>query len=603
MGNRIDTRVVLGSLRYKSATNTNLMFKIPFAQTTKENIEFDRSLDISLAQVFDNERQKSDTFRPTCKFSILFKNSYVGSSTYTPLLNNLSYVNAAYSAAQNCPPNPNVLWSGFPQYNEFDFIRTDYNVSGYTTPDSNGGVHINFVPKSASTYNWSFYTSYPYENNYNKHLEAVDSKTNQLLTWVSSDGIPFVIDSSQLNGQNLISFRCPMKHGLSEGEFVKLNFNYNGIDTFVVYSLGTEYYGSDEYVFNIQNVGYHTGVFNNGTTGVFKRIIDLENKQETTSKYYVRVHKILTSSEDSVLVKAGFDQNIFGSKKIYESSGYTPNKMSRVSIRDGAQSYNLSLNTDININPLRDNQKRPITELFFTTIWKGYFGLTFGVPKANDPTQYYGLKEGYGFNLPLVNGKPSHWWDNATSNSDTNFPLGIIPSNSQIKFTYIKTLMTGDTFDGDYCEWNDIEQKERVISDLYHKIKFNPNVFQINPQTPSNPFGYYYKPLNKITLRVYSEYVEEGDKKNIAGVPDYSYYSSNLNTFLWRDLYTYGYIDPTGLGVNYPFVNDTHYPFTDIIFRIIPEGTNYIEDTISAGSSTTSGLYGTINQPKKDNCE
>jgi hypothetical protein len=609
MGNRIDTRVVLGSLRYKSATDTNLMFNIPFVQTTKENVEFDRSLDISLSQVFDDERQKSDTFRPTCKFSILFKNSYVGSSTYLPLLNNLSYVNADVSAALNCPPNPSVLWSGYPQYNEFDFIRTDYSVPGYTTPDINGNLHVKFVAKSASTYNWSFYSSYPYDNNYNKHMEAVDSKTGQLLNWVCSDGIPFVIDNTLLNGQNLISFRCPMKHGLSEGAYVKLNFNYCGIDTFAVYSLGTEYYGSDEYVFSIQNVGFTGTTFHSGTNGTFKRIIDIENPQESLSKYYVRVHKILTSAEDSVLVKAGFDQNIFGSKKIYESSGYTPNKVARVSIRDGAQSYNLSFNTDININPLRDNQKRPITELFFTTIWKGYFGLTFGV-NANDPTQYYKLKEGYGFNLPLVGGQPSHWWDNGTTNSDTNFSigsytttLGVTPTNSQIKFTYIKPLMTGDTFDGDYCEWNDIEQKERVISEMYHKIKFNPNVFQINPKVPSNPFGYYYKPLNKITLRVFSDYVEEGDKQNIVGVPDYSYYSSNYNSFLWRDLYTYGYVDPTGLGVNYPFVNGTHYPFNDIIFRIIPEGSNYIEDTISGAYNNTSSIFGTITQPKKDNCE
>ena len=36
MGNRIDTRVVLGSLRYKSAPDTNLMFNVPLIQTNKE---------------------------------------------------------------------------------------------------------------------------------------------------------------------------------------------------------------------------------------------------------------------------------------------------------------------------------------------------------------------------------------------------------------------------------------------------------------------------------------------------------------------------------------------------------------------------------------
>ena len=35
-----------------------------------------------------------------------------------------------------------------------EFIRTDNNVVGYTVPPNN---HINFVNKSASTYNWTHY--------------------------------------------------------------------------------------------------------------------------------------------------------------------------------------------------------------------------------------------------------------------------------------------------------------------------------------------------------------------------------------------------------------------------------------------------------------
>jgi hypothetical protein len=133
--------------------------------------------------------------------------------------------------------------------------------------------------------------------------------------------------------------------------------------------------------------------------------------------------------------------------------------------------------------------------------------------------------------------------------------------------------------DGDLCEWNNMAQEERVMSKVFHKFTMNPFVFNVTkpPQSPTNRYGYYYNPLSPITLRVYSDYIETGDKKNIEGIPDYSYYSQNEGTFLWRDLYPYGFIDSTGLGVNYPFLNDKHYPFTDINFRIIPEGTNYIE--------------------------
>jgi hypothetical protein len=81
-------------------------------------------------------------------------------------------------------------------------------------------------------------------------------------------------------------------------------------------------------------------------------------------------------------------------------------------------------------------------------------------------------------------------------------------------------------------------------------------------------------------LRVYSDYIENGTPGEIVGIPDYSYYSSTNNQFIWRDIYSYGFVDGRNLGVNYPFLNGTHYPFKNIIFRIIPEGTNYIEQTI-----------------------
>ena len=38
MSERIEYRVVLGSLRYKSAPDLNLLFKVPLVQTYKENV-------------------------------------------------------------------------------------------------------------------------------------------------------------------------------------------------------------------------------------------------------------------------------------------------------------------------------------------------------------------------------------------------------------------------------------------------------------------------------------------------------------------------------------------------------------------------------------
>jgi hypothetical protein len=620
MGNRDEIRIVLGSLRYKTATNTNLSIPTPLVQTAKTVQEFDRSIDINLAQLFRDEREKSTVFRPVCKFSLIFDNAYTGSTKYVPLENNLYYTNSAKNAVKQCNSNPNAVdWEGYPQYNEFDFVRNDYNISGYTIPDSNGMVHINFISKSASTYNWNHFISYPYLNLPGKQLihYGEDTVTSPVYNqFFASDGIPFIIsidDSTatstvpgndlMINGNRVIRFRCPVKHGLSVGEYVKIKIKNTGFeDIFQVYSLGNGLPGYDEYVFNIYNIGYSIGTFDNDYYGNFKRIINNENADDTISEYYVVKHKIITNVEDSVLTNSGFEQNIFGTNRRFESASYTPDKVSRVSIKEGSRSYTLSFNKDIDVSSLRDNHKRPINELYVTTMWKGYFGLTL-----NTGTR---LKQGFEFNVPLKkNGTVNPAWNNVISN--TNFPIDNYTrltnpldfSSPQIQFNYVRSLKSGDTIDGDFYEWNNYEQKERLISEIYHKITYNKDVF-IVPNIPyfDTPqlgrYGYYYRPHRKLTLRVFSDYIETGDVRNTVDIPDYSYYSTTYNSFIWRDIYEYGFKDAELNGVDYPFLNGTHYPYGNFIFRIIPEGTNYKESDRHYYAT----LYGAA-EPKNDGCE
>ena len=577
MGNNKDIRIVLSTLRYKSAPELSSALQIPLVQSVKEITEYDRTANVSLEQVFDNERQKSTTFRPTGKFSILFKNAYTGKTNYEPFENNLYYVDVKELAKQQCLSDPqSIWWKGFPQYNEFDFIRNDYNISGYTIPPNN---HLDFVTKSASTYNWNHFLTYPFNNNYSKNLLCNNS--NGPFTWVSGDGIPFIVTNIIDSGNSLVSFKCFVKHGLNEGEYVKLSFSYLGNDYFEVYSFGDGSSGSDEYVFNIFNYGFTGNVFFNGQKGTFKRVIDINNPVDTTSRYYVKELKILSNPNDAVLVKSGFEQNVFGKTKKFESSGFTPNKIERVSIKEGAQSYTLSFNTDFDLKPLRDNQKRPVTELFFTVLWKGYFCWMFNPG--------YKLKQGYEFNLPLVNGKPDPWWDKTNNSSSTPFSMGTYSKTVNVGgnsttyfFNYVNSLKKGDVIDGDLCEWNDFDQMERTISIPYHKFVYNNNNFDIkenNTQNYNNLMGYYYQPHHKMTIRVYSDYIEDGGL-NTGHLPDYSYFSTYSNSFILRDIYTYGFLDQDGRGVDYPFLNGKHYPYKNNIFRIIPEGTNFVSDNL-----------------------
>ena len=595
------TRIILTTERFKSAPRNDSFLNIPFAQTSKDMVEYDRSVDLSLITVFDEERQASTIFRPVTKFTLLFENALTGSTTYVPFRDNLYYTNEIQNtilyypsgnagingAIPNPPTNQLVEWEGFPQYSEFDFIRVDNNNIGYTKPPGN---HIDFKNVSATTYNWSHYVSYAYRNLYNKNLFAVEPGGSITWSWVASSGIPYYIINGSEQNRTLITFKCPVEHGLQVGEFVLLSTNYSGQQMFQVLRIGTTGSGSENFVFSISNVGYTGSTFVTNSQGTFKRVINAANSGDTVSEYYVRQHRIITNPECAVITNAGFERNIYGDKRKCEIDVLTPNNRGRVSIKEGNRSYNLSFNCDVDINGLRDNQGRPLSELFFTTLWRGYFGWTSG------------LKQGWYFNTFLENKKPQTWWDNSNLNSNINIPIGQYNSQGSGPFFYNEMLQSGDTIDGDFCEWNNYNQLERVISIYQHKIKYNQNWFKLNNElSPSNQPGYFYQPHSMIQIASYSDYVEEGNSENVVGIPDYAYYSTMAALFRWRDRYPYGFIDTDGIGVDYAFLNNAHYPYKNTIFRITPEWFNIPNDYSVSGSVPLN--INTIADPIADECE
>lgn len=536
-------------LQYRASPSVDQSIQIGLEQGQREIIEYDRTSTVALSQVYDNERQASTTFRPTFKVVYLYDNTYSGTTEYIPFRNNLYYVNPENSVVSG-------IWGGFPQFFEFDFFRPNV--------DDN---HIDYRAKSAYTYNWMYYLSYPFQNNENQVFQTTLSSIG---SWVAKDGIPFTIKNITQNGQELVSFECIAEHGLAVGEFVKLPFRYKQEDLFQVFSLGDDKFLSSPYIFNVLNVGFTGTTFADGVVGTFKRVINPENEIETTSKYYVRQHKILTNLEDMVVTKAGFEKNAFQEQRKLELSSFTPNNINRIVQKSSSNAYSFTLAKDFDILGLIDNQKRPITELFLTIIFKGYSGY------FNEPSNGIGIKQGWQFNLSSTT---TTWWSNTNFNSNTNIPVLSYTKTSGVTktFYYNSNLSKGDTMDGDFCEWNDYQQIERVISPYYHKIKYNQNIFPITINPTPNPPGFYYKPYLKMTLRVFSDYIETAPAESVSNIPSYSYYSRADQTFRWRDLYQYGFIDNLDRGVDYPYLNKAHYPYENTIFRLIPEGTNYNE--------------------------
>ena len=138
--------LIPSTIKYGSAPAIDQEIDVSLEGQEQELVEYDRSSTVSLAQVYDDERQKSTTFRPTFKVNYVYANTIIGTSFYIPFRDNLYYVSPEESKVTN-------IWKGYPQFYEFDFYRPPVN-----------DQHIDYKSKSAYTYNWSYYLTYASEN-------------------------------------------------------------------------------------------------------------------------------------------------------------------------------------------------------------------------------------------------------------------------------------------------------------------------------------------------------------------------------------------------------------------------------------------------------
>lgn len=119
-----DYTIIPSRLAFKSAPSIDQQINVGLNQTQEELTQFVRNTSLNLAQLYDDERQTCEVFRPTFKLQYLYDNTLTGTTEYIPFLNNLYYVNPEQSSVSS-------IWRGYPQYYEFDFFRpsiTDYHL-------------------------------------------------------------------------------------------------------------------------------------------------------------------------------------------------------------------------------------------------------------------------------------------------------------------------------------------------------------------------------------------------------------------------------------------------------------------------------------------
>jgi hypothetical protein len=225
-------------------------------------------------------------------------------------------------------------------------------------------------------------------------------------------------------------------------------------------------------------------------------------------------YEIIGELNDIQLYNCGFSRNIF-----YE------------------QNYLYNFNIDVDVENKKDYFNKPITEVFL------YFDYQLNTTK-NEIL----LKKDF----------------NNLSNENNNIT---------ITETTNTTYNLNDLLIGNLIKRDDNEFDETVVNEQMHKIRLIYG---------NNEIVFKYNPFIKITLREYNDTVYFGNintnTKNILKIPDYAKPVGDINSgnIIWKELLPHGFIDPiSNIGVNFPFINGRHYVYTNNVFAIQPDLSNY----------------------------
>ena len=415
---------------------------------------------------------------------------------------------------------------------------------------------------------------------------TISAETNVGIEFESSDGIPFSVKKIKINGKDALQCICPVEHGLLDSEYIELQttqsnpnistFNTNLIETIngrrivPIYSFGNEFIGNDKKIFNVilRADLINPNTFTDDDMGVFKRLSDPDNYNETLSRYYVHQHELLTDYDESIVDRAAFEFGIYNKRfRYYREDQSPPFGVGHEVVKNQTSSYLFNFSKDIDVSKLKDNLNRPLLDLYVTVlvnnqsrIWQGreVSIKTINGQQVSVITNGYGM--GWSWNFPTGQLVLDPYPQEVYINLDT-------PTNIPNK---------GGMFLGAFVEYNQFELKERVISEAFHALRFNPDIFYAEGTGRPGSLGgsrgvgegYYYQPHYRVPIRKQANSISTYPDYRF--VPSYATFSIYEQLWRWRNILDIGFFDSTINGVDYPFVNGAHYPFTNIDFFIKP---------------------------------
>jgi hypothetical protein len=237
---------------------------------------------------------------------------------------------------------------------------------------------------------------------------------------------------------------------------------------------------------------------------------------------------------------------------------------------------------DIDVDGLKDNLGRPLSELYFSTIKND---------SDTDPTsinsRYWNLAiSGLSPTITTNPGGSTRFWTKIVAgyetenNENINYNIRAFGDPVYNNNDYYTNIDESDeVFDGDIVEYNENELIERRLELVHHRVNtiYREYLNDIDSSYEDKREGYLYKPFKKIQIREFANYINPVadiqsiiDQYNITndteienlkksfGVPDYATVIAP-NVYKWRDLLEIGEVDSTGGGVDYPFESGAHY--------------------------------------------
>jgi hypothetical protein len=565
-------KILLPSKKFTKAPEEELNIRLDLETSESLMRIGDKDIILDVAELFNKERNESKNYKIYGKMRMVFRNMYSGSSEYSYIEERL-YLNGDGSDNN---------FNGFLPYDEFAFLRRDsYREVNIPNAGSTLGTftqnlhfsgstsHRTITPITAPYQNWNLYLSYAYDSDDNFPIEYTlnDGTTAKIKkSFTSKDGIPFRVT----NNGKWYTLTSPVEHGMSEGEYITISGNtlLNNIDlktkTFYINSVGDEIYNSEKYVINILKTQFKNGyTLSSDVIILGKRCLDVNNIEDSTSKYYVHKNKTLTNIDGYIMDQIGFETPIFeDEKKILFENSAGVNDM--IVERNRMESVLYDFKEPLILTGLTNNLGFTPTEVFLTTIFRngdGYFN--------------YPPKVGYKFNF-------HNTWIDDHFDGQSAIETGLTGTTTftgvgGFTFTGGTDIPMGTILIGAFIEYNPKEMKERTISEPFHKLTIrkdildhsqDTDVINFRGATSTNPFGIYYQAHHKIKLRELSPYTETAITNDIYNLPENTNYDSTEKVWRWRDLYDHGYVDVDGFGTNFPFINGQHYVKNDFNFYL-----------------------------------